>query len=94
MTTKQTILIAAATYFTLEFSIWALGWMIYPMAWLALGYASARYDLWLDEKRWPTLDNELNWFWVLFGPLIGIIAFLDTGKDYINFNLPIETVII
>lgn len=88
MTTKQTILIAAATYFTLEFSVWALGWLAWLILWVVFGYLVFHCVLeFLDDE----FDGDYK-FMVLssvFWPILVLIVVLQEADErgFWNFKI-------
>lgn len=88
MTIKTTILISAATFFVLNFILWAVGWMIWPIGWIGLGYASLKFWWWTMEKEFhnPTpFDFGQKLIAVISGPIMGMVAFACDGHKYMEW---------
>lgn len=88
MTTKNTILISAATCLAVHFLLWLLGWMVWPIVWLIMGYGSIKVCEWTIGK---TLGNPQSFDFsekiisIILGPLMGIVAFVCDGYRYASF---------
>lgn len=92
MTIKNTILISAATHLVLNFIIWTLGWMIWPVIiiciWMICGHLG-----WMIEKNFaPWKDNPRllymgRWSQYALGPVSVLYQVMEYGSDI--FSMPI-----
>jgi len=85
---KKTILISAATYLIMELFFWAAGWMIWPIIWIGLGYASIKIWEWLEAKMFPhdpTLPVGAKIVALILGPIMGMVSFAIEGWKYVDW---------
>ena len=80
MTFKNTILISAATYFVLNFILWATGWMIWPILWIICGHLCV-----LTEKhdKYAAMPN----FACYAGGPISLMVSVMHNQLYKNINI-------
>lgn len=88
MTLKNAILISAATYFVLNFILWAMGWLVWPVLWIASGYASIKVWEWSNRERYNFfygLDVGEKIICLTMGPILGIVAFFLDGVHTVSW---------
>lgn len=79
MTTKKVILLSAATYFALNTITWLIGWLIWPIGFLAV-WLSCGYLAWRIYKKYTGCSRDLGMF-LLFGPLWLMCVFFDYKEE-------------
>lgn len=88
MTLKTTIITSAATCLIIHLAISVLGWLIWPLVWIYLGYASLRFWEWTLNQMYPHSDNTPDMrdviICVCFGPLALAIIFISDGYKYVK----------
>lgn len=84
MTLKKTILISAATYLVLNFILWLLGSLIWPIILIGLWFGAGHLSFFLEEKysnwecpRFPAY---------LFGPIWMVFICIDYRKQILKEN--------
>jgi hypothetical protein len=90
MTTKKVILLSAATYFALNTITWLIGWLIWPIGflavWLFLGHIARKMSSLThikDDKAWNYIICNL------VPPIVIMILFLEDSEKFLKrFNLP------
>lgn len=88
MTLKNTILTSAATCLVVHLLLWMLGWLVWPLIWLGLGYASLKVWAWTMKQEFsnPTpFDFGEKFFSIICGPIMGIVAFSCDGHRYVKW---------
>lgn len=71
MNIKTTILISAATFFVLNFILWAVGWLIWPIIWASSGIALLKLGDWLSVAQ-----IQSPWWIKTLAALLGPIMIL------------------
>ena len=79
MTTKKVILLSAAICLAINLIVWLLGWLIWPIGFLAV-WLSCGYLGWRIDKKYTRCSHDLGMS-LYFGPICLMCAFFDYKRE-------------